>query len=98
LPAPWPPATCGRSWPGCHLLTRGVAPGSARSLSGRFPGQGRGVSHVPGHLPVHYPKGRHHLFPLGGGDRLRAPAPSFPLSVPGLSVCDPWGLDTQVDT
>lgn len=55
-----PPA--GALRPGCHLLTRGAAPGSAGSPGGRL---------LWGYLmpsalsPAHCPRGRHHLVSLG---------------------------------
>lgn len=82
--------------PGCHLLTRRAAPAVLGHWAGDFPGRGGGVVGKC-HLPTP-------AFVIPGGDTilflwgLRALVASFPLSVPGLSVCDPWRLDARADT
>lgn len=64
LPEPWPPATCGSAPAGCHLLTRGAAPGSAGSPGGLLL-WGCLMPPCPCPLHAHCPRGRHHLVSMG---------------------------------
>lgn len=82
-----PVATCGSAAAGCHLLNPGAVSGSAGSPVGRLP---RGVFDAPSPSPCSLSQGAASTHFPGGW--LRAPTPSFPLSVLGRSVCYPQRL------
>lgn len=98
LPAPWPPATCesalARVSPAHPGRRSGFCWVTERTASlGGDEGWGA-LSDGPCPLPLIVPGDRIISFPWGPG----ALAPSFPLSVAGLSVCDPQGVDAWADT